>query len=233
MRAGARPVAVVTGASRGIGREVARQLAGHGFLVIAGARDLDAGERAARALDPAGGDIVARRLDVTDPATIAEAAGGPPNTPAGPTCWSTTPRSTTTPGSGPRMPIWPWCARPWTPTCSAPGGPRQAFLPLLRRGAHARIVNVSSEGGSISGMTSGPPRTACPRRPSTPSPGCWQASCGPTGSSSTRSARAGPDPTWAGAAAPWRRSGQRAVGRAAPGRPAYRRFLPGCEPLPW
>ena len=66
MTAGARRVAVVTGASRGIGREVARQLAGHGFLVIAGARDLDAGERAARALDPAGGNVIARRLDVTE-----------------------------------------------------------------------------------------------------------------------------------------------------------------------
>jgi NAD(P)-dependent dehydrogenase (short-subunit alcohol dehydrogenase family) len=33
----------------------------------------------------------------------------------------------------------------------------QAFLPLLRRSAHGRIVNVSSEGGSIAGMTGGTP----------------------------------------------------------------------------
>jgi NAD(P)-dependent dehydrogenase (short-subunit alcohol dehydrogenase family) len=33
----------------------------------------------------------------------------------------------------------------------------QAFLPLLRRSEHPRIVNVSSEGGSISEMTGGAP----------------------------------------------------------------------------
>src|SRR2546423_4795931 len=37
-----RPVALVSGASRGIGREIARQLAAdHGYLVLAGAREPD------------------------------------------------------------------------------------------------------------------------------------------------------------------------------------------------
>ena len=36
------PVAVVTGANRGIGLEVCRQLAGEGYLVVLGSRDLDA-----------------------------------------------------------------------------------------------------------------------------------------------------------------------------------------------
>jgi NAD(P)-dependent dehydrogenase (short-subunit alcohol dehydrogenase family) len=35
-----------------------------------------------------------------------------------------------------------------------------AFLPLLRRSEHPRIVNVSSEGGSISEMTGGTPAYA-------------------------------------------------------------------------
>ena len=40
----------------------------------------------------------------------------------------------------------------------------QALLPLVRRSPHPRIVNVSSEGGSISEMTGGTPPTASPRR---------------------------------------------------------------------
>ena len=44
-------VAVVTGANRGIGLEVARQLAGHGHTVVLGSRDLDRGRRAAAGLD--------------------------------------------------------------------------------------------------------------------------------------------------------------------------------------
>jgi NAD(P)-dependent dehydrogenase (short-subunit alcohol dehydrogenase family) len=33
----------------------------------------------------------------------------------------------------------------------------QAFLPQLRRSAHARVVNVSSEGGSLASMSGGTP----------------------------------------------------------------------------
>lgn len=43
-------VALVTGANRGIGREVARQLALRGCVTLLAARDLAAGERAAAEL---------------------------------------------------------------------------------------------------------------------------------------------------------------------------------------
>lgn len=58
-------VALVSGANRGLGFEVARQLSEHGITVLLGARDLDKGLRAARQLAGAPGEVIAVQLDVT------------------------------------------------------------------------------------------------------------------------------------------------------------------------
>lgn len=63
-------VALVTGANRGIGFEVARQLARRGMTVILGARDLGKGQAAARKLVDEGLEVLPRWLDVTDEASI-------------------------------------------------------------------------------------------------------------------------------------------------------------------
>lgn len=67
-------VALVTGANKGIGRGAAEQLAALGMTVLVGARDPRRGEEAAAALRAAGGDAHAVTLDVTDPASVQEAA---------------------------------------------------------------------------------------------------------------------------------------------------------------
>ncbi|CAM0997088.1 Short-chain dehydrogenase/reductase SDR [Rhodanobacter sp. Root179] len=58
-------VALVSGANRGLGFEVARQLSERGMTVLLGARDLDKGLHAARKLAGAPGEVVAVQLDVT------------------------------------------------------------------------------------------------------------------------------------------------------------------------
>ena len=60
--------ALITGANRGIGHEIARQLAAAGIAVVAGSRDLAAGKVAAAALGPG---VRAEQLDVSDPDNVA------------------------------------------------------------------------------------------------------------------------------------------------------------------
>lgn len=151
-------VAVVTGANRGIGYEVVRQLADAGaHHVVLGARDLAKGEAAARRVDPGGRRVTAVRLDVADDASVAAMAD----------------RVTRDLG---RVDVVVNNAAilydTWAQARSADldevhrametnlfGAWRvtQALLPLLRRSPHPRVVNVSSEGGSLAGMTGGTP----------------------------------------------------------------------------
>jgi NAD(P)-dependent dehydrogenase (short-subunit alcohol dehydrogenase family) len=67
-------VALVTGANKGIGREISRQLGERGFTVLASARDEGRGRTVVAELRTGGADIRYVHLDVTDEATISEAA---------------------------------------------------------------------------------------------------------------------------------------------------------------
>ena len=67
-------IALITGANKGIGREIARQLGARGAVVLIGARDETRGEEAASALRAEGIDAHWVALDVTSPATIEAAA---------------------------------------------------------------------------------------------------------------------------------------------------------------
>jgi NAD(P)-dependent dehydrogenase (short-subunit alcohol dehydrogenase family) len=67
-------VALVTGANKGIGREIAAQLAALGITVLLGARDPRRGKQTATALRADGGDVHPLVLDVTDQDTVDAAA---------------------------------------------------------------------------------------------------------------------------------------------------------------
>lgn len=67
-------IVLVTGANKGIGFEIARKLGALGFIVLLGARDATKGEAAAARLRSEGIDVRVLHLDVTNPATIEEAA---------------------------------------------------------------------------------------------------------------------------------------------------------------
>jgi 3-oxoacyl-[acyl-carrier protein] reductase len=67
-------IALVTGASRGIGRAIAQRLAGQGATVIAAARG-DHAERAAAEIVASGGRAEAIALDVTDAAAVERVPG--------------------------------------------------------------------------------------------------------------------------------------------------------------
>jgi 3-oxoacyl-[acyl-carrier protein] reductase len=66
-------VALVTGASQGIGESIAKALAGAGAQVVVAARREDKASSVAQAIAAGGGLAEALRLDVADPASVAAA----------------------------------------------------------------------------------------------------------------------------------------------------------------
>lgn len=67
------PIALITGANRGLGKEIARQLGKQGYTVVLGSRDNAKGEAAAQELREDGIDAHAIELDVEDAKEIAAA----------------------------------------------------------------------------------------------------------------------------------------------------------------
>lgn len=151
------PVALVTGANRGIGLEVCRQLAGRGHRVLLTARDREKAVTAAGTVDPSGRHVVPHVLDITDQhsvdamAQLVDEAEGRLDVLVNNAAisYDTWARATTADLTAVHEAVETNLFGAWRVT--------QAFLPLLRRSPHPRIVNVSSEGGSLNGMGGGTP----------------------------------------------------------------------------
>ncbi len=69
-----RKIVLITGANKGIGLEIARQLGRDGLTILLGARDAERGQKAMQTLRDQGSDAHLIRLDVTDEAAIEAAA---------------------------------------------------------------------------------------------------------------------------------------------------------------
>src|SRR5580698_6160334 len=70
----AEKIALVTGANKGIGREISRQLAAKGVLVGMGARDRERGERAVEDLRAESLPVEFIQIDVTSQSSVDDAA---------------------------------------------------------------------------------------------------------------------------------------------------------------
>jgi NAD(P)-dependent dehydrogenase (short-subunit alcohol dehydrogenase family) len=140
--------ALITGANKGIGFEVARELARMGLRVFLGARNVEAGRAAAEKLK-ADGDVTFLEIDVSDAESIRRAADelaghtdrldvlvnnagilldeDKDALTIAPKIFETTLRTNT---------LGPWLVA-------------QAFTALLKKSREPRIVNVSSGGGQL------------------------------------------------------------------------------------
>jgi NAD(P)-dependent dehydrogenase (short-subunit alcohol dehydrogenase family) len=149
-----RPIALVTGANKGIGKAIAEQLGALGMTVLIGSRDAARGAETERELRAAGYDAHSIVLDVTDQDTIRAAAkiiedrygrldilvnnaGIAGNT------------SLLTPSQADLDLL----REVFETNVFGVAAVTNAMLPLIRRSGAGRIVNMSSDVGSIAQMS--------------------------------------------------------------------------------
>jgi NAD(P)-dependent dehydrogenase (short-subunit alcohol dehydrogenase family) len=142
-------IALVTGANKGIGFEVARQLGKAGMTVMLGARDAKLGQEAAAKLKVEDLDVRFVELDLLKPATI-EAAAKLIATDFQRLEVLVNNAGTNAPGDGLSSAVDLDVVRYVMDTnFFGTLAVTQAVLPLLRKSTAARIVNVSSGLGSL------------------------------------------------------------------------------------
>jgi NAD(P)-dependent dehydrogenase (short-subunit alcohol dehydrogenase family) len=142
-------VALVTGANKGIGLEIARQLAASGVTVIVGARDAGRGEAAAGLLRSEGLDAHFLQLDVLDSASIVQAAAAIRGQHGRLDILVNNAGINDAADGPPSSAALDAVRRLFDTNFFAPLAVTQAMLPLLRDSDAGRIVNMSSSLGSL------------------------------------------------------------------------------------
>ncbi len=135
--------ALVTGANKGIGLEIVKQLIATGMTVYLAARDPEKGEKAAA---DAGARVV--QLDVTDAASVRRAAGTIDHLDVLVNNAAITGGRANAPGAADLDVL----RDVFETNVFGVVTVTEAFLPLLRKSAHPRIVNMSSTVGSLTNM---------------------------------------------------------------------------------
>lgn len=151
-------IAVVTGANRGLGREIARQLLRRGLQVVLTSRDPARGEAAAEALRGEGLAPRFHPLDVTEDAG-AVALRDWLDRSYGRIDVLVNNAGVMLDGGGMSLGALPLDILGRTLEVNLYGALRvtQALLPLMRRHGYGRIVNMSSGLGQLADMRSGTP----------------------------------------------------------------------------
>lgn len=147
--------ALITGANKGIGHEVARQLAAKGFHVFVSARNPKAGRKAAEEITKQGGKATFLELDVNDNDSVINAVREFSNIEdhldvlvnnAG----------IIVDGDNSILEISDDLFRNTLETNTlGPLRVTRAFLPFLRKSKAPRVINVSSGGGQLTGGADG------------------------------------------------------------------------------
>lgn len=150
-------IALVTGANRGLGKEVCRQLAEQGYRVILTSRTEDKGRAALADIAQDGLDIVYHQLDVNNDQSIATIKEWIINTYGR--------LDVLVNNAGINYDTWhnalnadlEECHETIEANLFGPWRMAQAFVPMMQANGFGRVVNVSSGAGALNGMDGGKP----------------------------------------------------------------------------
>ena len=150
-------VAVVTGANRGIGFEICRQLARRGIRTILTSRDEAKGQAARQELAEEGLDVGYHQLDVTDPESVQRLAAYIKQEYGRLDILVNNAGIAIDKGTGVLHTDLDTLRRTMETNLYGPLRLCQALVPLMRRRKYGRIVNMSSSMGQLSTMGSEAP----------------------------------------------------------------------------